>query len=117
MTDMKLKAYIAYAKEVVQTVNAEFTGAMQQTRDLVLERALRPINYWEEKNANADIPPAETSAPEWFKEYSCLSPIGGGSFLKLSTKLERADFDKVLKAARAHGYRYDGDNRGFARVR
>ncbi len=118
--DETIKAYMKYARETLDELIMQFPNSDPALRAIVLERALRPINFWEETQrkppaATSPSAPAAKSQDAWYKEWD-LEAEPGGLVLNFSRRFNDEEYHRLIKQAHLRGYRYDKELGALVKV-
>ena len=111
--DMKLKAYGAYAKEVYKWVHDEFAFASKEEQVILLDKAMRPIAYWDGSDAvQAGQKEMRKSSPSTLIEKypDELDPISDKR-IKMRYIEDAGRFAELMSDARKDGWHYNRDER------
>lgn len=109
-----------YARETLNELIMQFPNSDPALRAIVLERALRPINFWEETQrklpaAASPSAPVAKSQDAWYKEWD-LEAEPGGLVLNFSRRFSDEEYHKLIKQAHLRGYRYDKELGALVKV-
>ena len=116
--NMQLKAYKAQVKETLEWVHTEFAFASPDEQQIIFEKALRPIDYYDNSNAVQEGKKQlerENPASLLEKYADVLTPSQGGR-LKMSFIKDRERFMELMADARSEGWEYDGVRRELVRA-
>ena len=116
MIDAKTKSYLAYVREIIDTVHKEFALVDKDVRILILERVITPIGFWVPNQDEKAGTGTATPVPKWWEKYPQLKPLGtDATVVKIDGFVDHAVFDEFNAAAKQNGYRYSKDDHAFIR--